>query len=194
MKVLRVLAGNWRLLLAATIAAMIIHIWTTLAAVRETASPAYTALLDGLPVNRISYFEPVTPKTQRLPFMMPDIRYAVCPFDVSKQNVRLKAELPGPGWNLSLHAPNGDNFLFVPGTDERKIDVDFTLRAPGLVFEAKNIQQLSADQQAPSLNLEHTRGVAIFRAPVGALALRRQTDERLNSLKCYAVRRSRKPL
>jgi len=192
MKVLRVLGANWRLLLAATIAALIIHIWTTLAAVRETDSPAYTTLVKDLPVNQISYMQPITPNTQRLPFMMPDIRYAICRFDVSKQNVRLKAELPGPGWNLSLHAPNGDNFLFVPGTDDRKVSVDFTLRAPGSVFEAKNIQQLTADQQAPALSLKHAQGVAIFRAPIGALALRRQTDEKLNSLKCFPVRRSSK--
>ena len=119
---------------------------------------------------------------------MPDIRYAICPFNVAKQDVRLKAELPGPGWNLSLHAPNGDNFLFVPGTSDRKISVDFTLRAPGLIFEAKNIQQLTTEQQAPTLDLKHVRGVAVLRAPVGALALRRQTDEKLNSLKCYPLR------
>ena len=82
MKVLRVLGANWRLLLAATIAAMIIHIWTTLAAVREDDSPAYAALVKDLPVNQISYLQPVTPRTQALPFMMPDIRYAICPFNV----------------------------------------------------------------------------------------------------------------
>lgn len=191
MKVLRVLGSNWRLLLAATIAAMIIHIWTTLAAVREADSPAYTSLVKDLPVNQISYMEPVTPNSQQLPFMMPDIRYAVCPFDVTNSDVQVKAELPGPGWSLSLHAPNGDNFLYVPGIDDRKIDIDFTLRAPGSVFEAKNIEQLAAGPQTPALSLKHATGVAIFRAPVGALALRRQTDERLNSLKCSAVQRSR---
>lgn len=190
MRVLRVLGANWRLLLAATIAAMIIHIWTTLAAVREADSPAYTTLTKDLPVNQISYMDPITPNTQQLPFMMPDVRYAVCRFDVSAQDVRVKAELPGPGWSLSLHAPNGENFLYVPGIDDRKIDIDFTLRAPGSVFEAKNIEQLSASQQTPALSLKYAKGVAIYRAPVGALALRRQTDEQLNSLKCFAVQRS----
>lgn len=192
MRVLRILRGNSRLLLAATIAAFIIHIWTTLAAVREAESPAYASLVKDLPTNQVSYMPPVAPDTQQLPFMMPDIRYAVCRFDVSKQDVRVQAKLPGPGWSLSLHAPNGDNFLYVPGIEERKIDVDFTLRAPGSIFEAKNIEQLSASQQAPTLSLKYVQGVAIFRAPVGALALRRQTDEQLNSLKCFAVQRSRK--
>lgn len=191
MRVLRLLGGNWRLLLAATIAAMIIHIWTTLAAVRETDSPAYVSLVKDLPSNQVSYMPPISPDTQHLPFMMPDIRYAVCRFDVSKQDVRVQAELPGPGWSLSLHAPNGDNFLYVPGIEERKVNVDFTLRAPGSIFEAKNIEQLSASQQTPTLNLKHVEGVAIFRAPVGALALRRQTDEQLNSLQCFAVKRNR---
>lgn len=191
MTVLRILGANWRLLLSATIAALIIHLWTTLAAVSNSDSPAYTSLVKDLPFNQISYMQPVTPESQQLPFMMPDIRYAVCRFDVAKQDVRLKAELPGPGWSLSLHSPNGENFLYVPGTEDRKINIDFTLRAPGSVFEAKDIRQLSASQQAPALDLKYTKGVAIYRAPVGALALRRETDERLNSLKCFPVRRGR---
>ena len=192
MRVLWILAGNWRLLLAATIAAFIIHIWTTLAAVREEESPAYASLVKDLPPNQVSYMPPVAPDTQQLPFMMPDIRYAVCHFDVSKQDVRIQAKLPGPGWSLSLHAPNGDNFLYVPGTEERKIDVDFTLRASGSILEAKNIEQISATQQATNLSLKYAQGIAIFRAPVGALALKRKTDEQLNSVKCFAVQRSQK--
>jgi len=122
-----------------------------------------------------------------LPFMMPDVRYAICPFDATDAPVRVSAAIPGPGWSLSLHTPKGDNFLYVQGTDDRSTDVNIMLKAPGTVFEAKNISAIQPTRQAPQLKLTHARGVAIFSAPIGAFAYRRLADEQLNSFKCQAA-------
>ena len=190
MKFLRMILRNWRLLAAAVTAAGIVHLWTTLAAVHNNAVPGFIQLAEELPVNRISYLPEVTPENQKLPFMMPDVRYAVCRYDATNGPIRIRAHVPGPGWSLSLHSPIGDNFLYVPGTDDRATNVNLLLRAPKRNIEVKSFGTSTPTQGSPEINLKSPIGVAIYKAPVGALAFRRQIDERLNSFKCFQERRT----
>ncbi len=190
MRVLRLLMNNWRLLLSALVAAAVIHLWTTLATVHKGEADGYRRLASDLPLNRISYLPAVTPENQRVTFMMPDNRYAICRFDSSSAPIRIRAVIPAPGWSLSLHAPNGDNVLFVPGTDDRVTTVNITVKPPGKVFEAKTLGALSPAKKTPEINLTLSQGIAIYRAPIPALALRRLVDERLNSFECYPARRT----
>lgn len=189
MKFLRLILNHWRLLLSAFTAGAIIHIWTTLTTVPSEDSPAYQQLVAELPVNKIAYLPEVTPETQKLPFMMPDVRYAICPFDATNGPIRINAAIPAPGWSLSLHTPNGENFLYVQGTDDRATNVNILLRAPGTVIEAKNISEIQPSRQTPEFKLTHAIGVAIYSAPIGAFAYRRMADEQLNSFRCQATTR-----
>lgn len=192
MKALQLIANNWRLLLAALTAAGVVHLWTTLTAVQSRETPAYARLIAGLPVNQISYLPELTPQNQKLPYMMPDIRYAICPYDASTGPVRIRATIPAAGWSLSLHTPDGGNFMFVPGTDERRSNVDLVLRATRTVLEARTVSTAQPATPTPEVKLSEATGVAIFRAPVGALAFRERIDRLLNSFKCFLERRRRR--
>lgn len=189
MMFLRTILRNWRLLAAAITAAGIVHLWTTLISVRSGATPGFTQLTADLPVNQISYLPEITPESQKLPFMMPDVRYAVCHYDASDGPIRVRAEVPGPGWSLSLHAPAGDNFLYVPGTEDRATTVNILLKAPSKRFETETLGTVAVAQGSPEIKLNSPVGVAIYKAPIDALAFRRQIDERLNSFKCFQERR-----
>jgi len=183
------LRRNWRLLLAALTAAGIVHICTTLAAVHTGDAPGYTQLAAELPINQISYLPEVTPQNQRVPFMMPDTRYAVCLFDASEGVIRIRAAIPAPGWSLSMHTPTGDNILFVPGTAERITQLDIAINPGGQIFDTKSITQINQKKESPVISVKKRRGIAIYRSPVNALAFRRIADEQLNAFECYRERK-----
>ncbi len=191
LKFLNPVYRNFRLILAALITAGVIHICAALTYVSSNEVAGYTRIAAGLPPNQVNYLSETTPENQRLPFMMPDTLYAVCRFDASYGIVRIRAEIPAPGWSLSMHAPNGDNFLFVPGKADRITKLNIEVNPNSKTFETKSIGQLDNKKKSPLITIKFPHGLAIFRAPVNALALRRKVDEQLNSFKCYTDRGAR---
>jgi len=181
---LKFIARQWRLLLAASVAAAIVHIWTTLSAMEATVVPGYRALVKDLPINKVSFLDPIEPGNQPLPFMMPDALYAICRFDATDTTIRLVANLPEAGWSLSLHAPNGDNYYFVPGTNARQTRLDVTLQPTGATFLAIPSGTLSQNTEKPKILLPDPHGIAVLRAPIKGLAYRRLSDEQRSAFRC----------
>lgn len=155
-----------RIVVAAVLAAMILHILTTLAAPRLAPSPAYARLSKVLPVNTMQVLPPIAPGAQPLPFMGPDSRYAMCLFDTTKGAVRVTAGLPGAGWSLSLFSDKGDSIYTSIAQPGRRTEISLLLstsdgKFAGLTPEASG-QSVQEDR---SLSLSVKRGVAILRAP-----------------------------
>ena len=92
MKIAEVLSrANWQLILAARVAAGILHICATLASPYLTAASAYSRLAPGLPVNRMQILSVAAPGAEPVPFMSPDARYAMCRFDATGGPVSVAA-------------------------------------------------------------------------------------------------------
>lgn len=157
---------KFRVIIAAILGAVILHILTTLAAPRLAQSPAYGRLAKLLPVNTMKVLPPVAPGAQPLPFMGPDSRYAMCLFDTTKGAVRITASLPGAGWSLSVFSDKGDSLYTSVAQPGRRTDVSLMLstsdgKFAGLTPEAAG----QAVQEDRALSLSVKRGVAILRAP-----------------------------
>lgn len=176
---------NWRFLGAAFCAAAILHIILTLAAPEIAAAPPYTRLRAILPANKMIVLPPITADTQPLPFMSPDARYAMCRFDSTKGPVTITASLPGPGWTLSLHSREGENFYTAVAQPGRTSNVSLVLiptdeRFTGLTPEAKG-RSIAVDS---ALTLVAPNGIAIVRAPDTGLSFRAINEAELARAKC----------
>lgn len=175
---------NWRIIAATFSAAAILHIGATLAAPEIASAPAY-ARLSLLPVNAMQVIPPITAETQLLPFLSPDARYAMCRFDSSNGTVVITATLPEPGWTLSLHSKEGDNFYTAVAQPGRTTNVALLLipteeRFAGLTPEAKG----KSNEESVSLTLVASEGVAVLRAPDTGHAYRARNDAALARAKC----------
>jgi uncharacterized membrane protein len=177
---------NLRLAAAAFCAVAILHIVATLAAPELAPSRAYEMISQELPLNTMQILPAVTPSTQRLPFMAPDARYALCRFDTKDGAVSLTATLPGPGWVVALYSTAGDNFFTSVAQPGRRSEVSLLLvpsdeRFKGLTPEAKGA---TSGPEDPMLTVPAQTGVAVIRAPEQGQAYRSRNLAELKRARC----------
>ncbi|MBU2582631.1 MAG: hypothetical protein KJ622_13020 [Alphaproteobacteria bacterium] len=176
-----------RLVLAALAAMGILHICATLAAPYLMGRSAFERLSPMLPVNSLVVLPAVTPENQPLPFLTPDVRYAMCRYDTAQTPVSVSVELPGKGWSLALHTPKGDNVYAATGEDERVTSLRLrilptTERFMGLTPEALGVADTSERPQV----VRSDRGIIVLRAPDRGRAYIPLTEAALSQFKCAA--------
>ncbi len=180
---------GWRTVVGALLLGGIIHIGATLAVPLVSNGHAFARLRDTLPVNRMVILPPPTPGKQPLPFLTPDAFYAMCRFDVSVDSVMVTALMAEPGWTLSLHTPQGDNFYVLPAQAQRRQQVSLTV-VPGIDRLGDLVaapRRLASDEtQVPAPTWE---GLVMVRAPLRGLAWRAETEAALRRAACVPVKR-----
>ena len=92
---------------------------------------AYQQLRATLPLNRMVVLPAPASGKQILPYLQPDMLYAMCRYELTGGPVSVTAAVSGPGWVLSLHTPEGDNFYVMPGQQLRRGEVSFLLVPSG---------------------------------------------------------------
>ena len=180
--------ANWQLILAAPVAAGILHICATMAAPYLTAASAYSRLAPGLPVNKMQVLGPITPGAEPLPFLSPDARYAMCRFDTARGPVDVSAMLPADqGWTLTVISPQGDNLYATASVPARPTPVAVVLVPSeehflGVTPEARGI----AREEQPPAAIAATHGIVVLRGPDKGLSYQRQVETALKAAHCSA--------
>ncbi len=180
--------ANWQLILAAPVAAGILHICATLAAPYITADSAFSRLAPGLPLNKMRMLSEIAPGSEPLPFLSPDARYALCRFDTSAGPVSVTATLPpDPGWMLAVMTPQGDNIYASASTPGRPTPITLALVPSeehflGVTPEARGI----ARDTDPPVALAARRGIVVIRAPDRGFSYQGDTEASLNAARCSA--------
>lgn len=181
------LIPSWRMLAAAACAASVLHILATLALPHLVPNQPFSRLTAEVPLHTMTILPPVTPSTQKLPFMSADALYAICPFDTHKMPVTVNADLPAPGWSLALYSPEGENFYVAVASPGRPTNVSLLLTATddrfnGLTPQARGLSPPDAAQ----LKVPADKGFVLLRAPDQGHAYRQQNLNALRSAKCAA--------
>ena len=176
-----------RVILAAVLAAAILHILATLAAPGLAGSTPFVRLSPIAPLHKFVVLPPVTPQNQPLAYMSPDVRYAICRYDTAKGPVSVNVRLPGRGWTVGLYTPEGDNFYTALGQDGQTSDIALQLtpvadRFLGLTPEARG----KVSEATSSLSIATGKGMAVVRAPDRGLAYKADTEATLKRAACIA--------
>lgn len=180
--------ANWQLILAAPVAAGILHICATLAAPYLTAASAYSRLAPGLPVNRMQLLNVSAPGAEPLPFLAPDARYAMCSFDTSAGPVTVASTLPPDiGWTLTVVNPQGDNIYAAASVPQRPTPIQLALVPSedaflGVTPEARGIAR---DAQQPTV-VSATRGIVVVRGPDKGFSYQHHVEAVLKDARCTA--------
>lgn len=175
------------------IVAAIAHILTTLWLAATPTTADFRRLAANLPSNKFSLLQTLTPETQRLPFMMPEAHYAVCPFDTSEGPVLLNVRLEDAGWVLSLHAADGSMVYYASGSDARETNLRLVLNPPGDQFLGLPVGGIGTGPEIPEMQLDHVKGVAILRAPLNGRSYAALAVNGLKRSKCRLIKRIARP-
>jgi uncharacterized membrane protein len=180
---------GWRTVAGAVLLGGILHIAATLAVPQLSQGNAFQRLREVLPTNRMIVLPAPAPSKQFLPFMTPDALYAICRYDITKDPVTVVAALAEPGWALSLHTPQGDNFYVMPAQQAPRSDVSLVVVPGGdrvsEVPVARRTGPLDTHIASPA-----DEGLIVVRAPLKGLAWRAETEAVLRRASCTPAKRS----
>ena len=181
---------GWRTVVGAILLGGIVHITATLAVPLFGPGNAFRKLRDTLPVNQMVLLPPPTPSGPLLPYLAADALYAACRYDVSAGSVAVSAVVTDPGWTLSLHTPQGDNFYVLPAQQARRTDVTFVI-VPGSerLVDFGSSRRLGTDDSQVELPVQE--GLVLVRAPLRGLAWRADTEAKLRRATCAPVPQKR---
>ena len=176
-------------ILTAVLAGGIIHIATTFAITSLGTGSAYRQLRPVLPPNQIVVLPELQAGQQILPYLAPDMLYALCRFDLSGGPVAIKAVLPEAGWSLALYNRQGDNFYAAPGTSQRPVPVAFLLEPASdrLVNLQPGVRK--ADVESSQVTSPDSEGLVVIRAPLKGIAYQAATLADLKRATCTQVKR-----
>ena len=133
--------ANWQLIIAAPIAAGILHICAThgraLSHRRLRLQPAGAGAARQ---QHAGAAHAVAPGAEPLPFLSPDARYAMCHFDATQGPVSVNGDAAGrrrAGCSAVI-SPQGDNIYAAASTPGRPTPITLVLRAVGGAFSRRH--------------------------------------------------------
>ncbi len=176
-------------LLLALVAGGIIHIVTTFAIPTIGTGSAWNRLSVLVPTaNRMALLAPAAPGNLPLPFLAPDMRYAMCRYDLTLGPVQVDAVLPEPGWSLTLYTPQGDNYYAVPAQAQRRTELSFQIVAASdrLIQLAPGVRR--ADVNLSQVTSQTREGLVVLRAPIRGVAFQAEADRVLRAATCRQSR------
>ncbi|MGF1648833.1 MAG: hypothetical protein ACFCUN_00100 [Hyphomicrobiaceae bacterium] len=165
------------------------HILATLYLARERDSDALASLVAQLPINRMTIVEPQSPGREPIAFLMPEAHYAICPFDVAEQPLRVRMTMPDTGWLLSIHTMTGEGFYSAPGQADDELPIVVDVVPPGDALNGIELAARTRDLQTAKVIAPHAQGIVVVRAPILALSLEADTLKQLAGAACGAVGR-----
>ncbi|MGH6867071.1 MAG: DUF1254 domain-containing protein [Methyloceanibacter sp.] len=121
---------------------------------------------------------------QIMPMMAPDVRYAVCHYDLANGPVRVKAMVPDDLWMVALYTPEGVNFYAVAGADLKRPEISLIIAmADQSVAEASVDAPDSADDVVV-VNSPVTEGIVLIRAPLAGPSRAIRAEQALKNTYC----------
>jgi uncharacterized membrane protein len=176
-------------ILTALLTAGIVHIATTFAITALGTGSAYRTLRGVLPANELVVLPAQAPGAQALPFLLPDMLYAFCRFDLASGPIEISARLPEAGWSLALYTRTGDNFYATPGQKAAPVTSQFVL-APAsdrLINLTPGVRKNDVDLS--QVTSPDTEGLLVIRAPLKGVAFEDAVKAELKQAKCAPARR-----
>ncbi len=177
---------HWTTLIAGLIFGVIIHITAIFALPYMSENNAWLKVAQRLPANTLQPIPLASPEGQLLPYMAPDIYYAMCRYDLTDGPVALRIPAMGPLWTVSLYDKLSQNFYIIAGHDVKRDSLELLLNKPRSETEAVDpaASSLKPRSETITVRVQETEGLAVIRAPIESISSAVQTDENFRRMTC----------
>jgi uncharacterized membrane protein len=176
--------------LAGLVFGAVIHISAVLALPYLAKNSAYFRLRSILPANEMHLLPAASPDQQAVAYLTPDVRYAVCRFDLGQGSITLQAKLAQPTWSIAAYSKFGENFYTVTAADLKRSDVVMQVSRSG----ARTGGPLTAS--APILSDNNLRvtaptddGLIVVRAPLLGTSYVAEIETALKAARCHVEKK-----
>ncbi|MEZ5827808.1 MAG: DUF1254 domain-containing protein [Hyphomicrobiales bacterium] len=136
------------------------------------------------PANTMIELPPSAPGRQVMPMMAPDVRYAVCRYDLSQGPVRLRARIADPLWLIAFYTPLGENFYAVVGADMKRPDVDLIIATKDQTVAEVGVDAPEAFDNVVVVTSPVVEGIALIRAPLAGPSRSAKAERALKAANC----------
>lgn len=153
-------------LLLCLVLAGLIHVAAVLALPVLAPKNAWARLLPLGPPNTMILLPAARPGNEVMPMMAPDMRYAICRFDLSAGPVRLRAGVPNDLWMIALYTPESDNFYTVQGADMRRAQIDLIIAKEEQDVAEAGVDAPEEADEVVVVKSPVEQGIAVIRAPL----------------------------
>lgn len=177
---------SWLALPIALVLAGFIHVAAVLGLPYLAPRSAWERLSALGEPNEMVILPAAAPEHQSLPMMAPDVRYAVCRFDISEGPVRLSTQILDDFWVIAFYTPGGQNFYTISGGElkRNKIEIVISTKKEAIFEIGANI--LDDIDDLIVVASPQREGIVMIRAPLSGpsyalrteLALKRGTCSR----------------
>ena len=136
------------------------------------------------PANTMIQLPAPAPGRQVMPMMAPDVRYAVCRYDLSKGPVRLRAQIADGLWLIAFYTPLGENFYAVVGADMKKPEVDLIIATVDQTVAEVGVDSPEAFDNVVVVSSPVVEGIALIRAPLAGPSRSAEAERALKATYC----------
>lgn len=160
--------------LATLILALIVHISAVLGIPYLSENDAWRRLLNFTEPNQMRVLETLN-DNQLWAFHAPDIKYAVCRYDITRAPVRVDFTILRGFWSVALYDNQGRNFYAADGFDLLRPRMSLILLGEDDVREG--------DRSLP-IKVPSEQGLVVLRAPIDSQVMAPKTLELLKEAEC----------
>lgn len=136
------------------------------------------------PTNTMIQLPAPAPGRQVMPMMAPDVRYAVCRYDLSKGPVRLRARIADGLWLIAFYTPLGENFYAIAGADMKKSEVDLIIATVDQTVAEVGVDSPEAFDNVVVVSSPVVEGIALIRAPLAGPSRSAEAERALKATYC----------
>ncbi|WP_108683216.1 DUF1254 domain-containing protein [Methyloceanibacter sp. wino2] len=177
----------------AVVLAGLIHVVAVLTLPVLAPRDAHARLAALGPTNTIIQLPPLKPGQQVMPNMAPDVRYAMCLFDLSDGPVHLRANIPDELWLIAFYTPIGENFYTVVGADMKRGNVDLVVTTGDQSVADATGDSPEALENLLVVNSPANKGIALIRAPLAGPSRSFEAQRALEAAYCGQQRATAAP-
>jgi uncharacterized membrane protein len=136
------------------------------------------------PANTMIQLPVAAPGRQVMPMMAPDVRYAVCRYDLSEGPVRLRARIADGLWLIAFYTPLGENFYAVSGADMKRSEVDLIIATTDQTVAEVGVDSTEAFDNVVVVSSPVVEGIALIRAPLAGPSRGAEAERALKATHC----------
>jgi uncharacterized membrane protein len=162
----------------------LIHVAAVLALPLLAPKNAWARLVPLGPANAMVLLPAPSPGNQVMPMMAPDVRYAICRFDLKPGPVRVRAGVPNDLWSIALYTPESDNFYTVLGADMRRAQIDIIIAKEDQDVAEAGVDAPEGAEDVMVVKSPVEQGIALIRAPLSGQSRAARVEAALRESSC----------